>query len=70
MFYSVFMIECNSFVCACTSKTCLAYIHVTNSIGYSRLHAVYYRLFVYIFYSQVESVMKYRGAMLTVIHSL
>jgi len=53
MFYSVFMIECNSFVCACTSKTCLPYIRVTNSVGYRRLHAVYYRLFVYMFAGRV-----------------
>jgi len=50
-FYNVFMIECNSFVCACNSKTCLTCI--TSSIGYRRLHTVYYRLFVYMFADRV-----------------
>jgi len=49
----LFMINVTNFVCACNFKTCLTYIHVTNSVGYRRLHAVYYRLFVYMFEGRV-----------------
>jgi len=57
------MINITHFVCACNFIMCLTYIHVPNSVGYTRcMQCTTVCLCICL---QVESVMKDRGVMST-----